>query len=281
MGWWKIDPATGQPLPNEPSLASSPDVVVLNAIPGVDDLPQASYLGDVNGDFASEQAKELIALMGTASLNDAELRELMLLSIAPANWPDALVTRALASVDAFWRDLDTAYDDDWERPANEAERRWTTEYILQAYEYRRNAPPVKQTAAGQVTKKVPPSKFAIGSRVWAWWNAPQDDYYVGTVVEPGWIVRDADGRLQEEVFYIVQFDDGDEMDVPPERIFALELPAGLQVEVRAPGGTRYLPAIVHAVTQAGVIVRGADGQEVTAPFAALRIESRLLPKSIS
>jgi hypothetical protein len=279
MGWWKIDVVTGQSIPDQPSLASSPDVIVLNAIPGTDDSPLASYLGDVSGDFASDLAGQLCTLPTLQPLTESELRELLLLAIAPANWTDELAGQAFDFVEAFWKDLDSVYQDDWERPANEAERRWTAEYVVQGYQRRLSAPPAKPATTSQVAKKIPPIQFPIGSRVWAWWNAPQDDYYVGTVVEPGWIVRDADGRLKEEVFYIVQFDDGDELDVPPERIFALELPIGLQVEVRAPGENRYLPAIVQGVTEAGVIVRAADDREVIAPFAALRIEGRLLPKS--
>lgn len=278
MGWWKIDARMGQPLGFGSQLGTS-EVTLLNAVPGVDDDSTASYLGDVSGDFALDLAGQLLGIIKGQPLSAAELRELMLLSIAPANWPDPLAKEMFAAVDLFWRDLDSAYQDDWSRGANDAEKHWTCEYVIMHLE--RLQPLAMQAAKSPQppkAKKVPPIKFPEGARVWAWWNARQDDYYVGTVLEPGWIVRDADGKLQEEVFYIVQFDDGDEMDVPPERIFALQLPAGLQVEFRAPGENRYLPASVVAATADGVTLRTAEGRETNAPLAALRIEGRLLPQ---
>lgn len=278
MGWWKIDARTGMPLSAGSALSTS-EVTLLNAVPGVDDESAASYLGDVSGDFASDLAKQLLGILKGQPFTAAELRELMLHSIAPAGWSDELTAEMFAAIDLFWRDLDSAYDDDWSRGANDAEKHWTCEYVVEALERLQQQPaPSPTSPKAPVAKKVPPIKFHEGARVWAWWNAPQDDYYVGTVVEPGWIVRDPAGKLMEEVFYIVQFDDGDEMDVPPERIFALALPAGLQVEFRAPGENRYLPASVVAATGDAVTLRTADGREVNSPLAALRIEGRLLPK---
>ena len=279
MGWWKIDARTGQP--HSASQLSTPEVTLLNAVPGVDEGADVSYLGDVSGDFALDMARQLAGIVVGKKLTAAEIRELFLLSIAPADWTEALAGETFQAVDLFWRDVDSAYQDDWSRPANAAEKHWTTEYVVMHWE--RLATPPAQAAAKvkptPATKKIPPVKFPIGTRVWAWWNAPQDDYYVGTVLEPGWIVRDAAGKLQEEVLYIVQFDDGDEMDVPPERIFALELPAGLQVEFRAAGENRYLPAVVMAASGDSVTLRSADGQEHAAGLAMLRIEGRLLPKN--
>src|SRR5689334_1887751 len=62
MGWWKIDARTGQPLSNGSRL-STPEVTLLNAVPGVDDSAEASYLGDVSGDFALEMARQLSGIV--------------------------------------------------------------------------------------------------------------------------------------------------------------------------------------------------------------------------
>ncbi|WP_254507383.1 hypothetical protein [Anatilimnocola floriformis] len=275
MGWWKIDARTGQPLGSGSQL-STPEVTLLNAVPGVDAGTDVSYLGDVSGDFALEMARQLSGIVKGQTLTAAEIRELFLLAIAPATWSDALAGEVFQAVDLFWRDVDSAYDDDWSRPANAAEKHWTTEYVVMHWERLSQSAVAKEKP--KAAAKVPPIKFPIGSRVWAWWNAPQDDYYIGTVLEPGWILRDADGKLQEEVFYIVQFDDGDEMDVPPERLFALALPAGLQVEFRSASENRYLPASVAGASADSVTVRTSDGRDVSVPLSALRIEGRLLPK---
>lgn len=276
MGWWKIDPRTGESLAAG-SILSTSEVTLLNSVPGVDDEAEASYLGDVSGDFALDMARQLSEIVKGQPLSAAEIRELFLLSIAPAQWSDELAGEVFKAVDLFWRDLDSAYEDDWSRPANVAEKHWTSEYVVMHWEELAKSP-APATKAKRAAPKVPPIKFPIGTRVWAWWNAPQDDYYVGTVLEPGWIVRDADGKLKEEVFYIVQFDDGDEMDVPPERLFALTLSAGSQVEFRAPGESRYVPASVVAASGDSVMLRTAEGQEHTVGFAALRIEGRSVPR---
>ena len=64
MGWWKIDPTTGEPLKDGQSKFSTPDRVLLNAVPGVDDDPQGHYLGDAGWDFMSSAVQQLQSLLG-------------------------------------------------------------------------------------------------------------------------------------------------------------------------------------------------------------------------
>jgi hypothetical protein len=135
MGWWKIDPETGMPLKDAPSaLSRSPEFVLLNAVPGVDDEETACYLGDGPWDMASTVPGELQAVTGDAlSLSDEQLRDLFLRRVVPpsvAGSPSEIGAHLLRVVDAFWRDIDGCYEDDWERPARPAEKRWVCEYMV-------------------------------------------------------------------------------------------------------------------------------------------------------
>jgi hypothetical protein len=59
-GWWRIDPKTGKPLEQERSkLSRPPDFVLLNAVPGVDDSADASYLGDGPGDMVADAVRQI------------------------------------------------------------------------------------------------------------------------------------------------------------------------------------------------------------------------------
>ena len=54
MGWYRIDPATGKAAKEGHSkLSRPPEVVLLNAVPGVDDDEAHCYLGDGPWDMAS------------------------------------------------------------------------------------------------------------------------------------------------------------------------------------------------------------------------------------
>ena len=65
MGWWRIDPDTGQPLPEGRSkLSRPPDLVLLNAVPGVDGSEEAHYLGDGPWDMVDDAVREVEALLG-------------------------------------------------------------------------------------------------------------------------------------------------------------------------------------------------------------------------
>lgn len=66
MGWWKIDPETGMPT-KDTSKISKPGSVCLNAIPGIDDDPDAFYNGDTPGDAVTMSAEELRELLGKSA----------------------------------------------------------------------------------------------------------------------------------------------------------------------------------------------------------------------
>jgi hypothetical protein len=134
MGWYKIDPATGKPLNNSPSaLSKPPDFVLLNAVPGVDDEEAATYLGDGPWYMASTVCGELAeALPNLKALSDDQLRDLLLNRKLPPGTADAETgDEVLDIVDAFWDDIDSCYEDDWDRPANAAEKRWVCEYVIE------------------------------------------------------------------------------------------------------------------------------------------------------
>lgn len=133
MGWWRIDPLTGAPLRDSPSRLSRPgDVVLLNAVPGVDDDDGACYLGDGPGDMAFAGARELAGLLGDSRRLDADgVRQLLGTGLLPRAEP-AQRTAIERCVKAFWADIDDCYDFDWGRPARPEERRWIVEYVVAA-----------------------------------------------------------------------------------------------------------------------------------------------------
>lgn len=136
MGWWKIDPETGKPLANARSaLSRPPEMVLLNAVPGVDDEETACYLGDGPWDMASTMPGEIEEVTGDAiRLSDDQLRDLLLRRAVPpamATGQPEIGPRLLQVVDAFWSDIDGCYEDDWERPARAAEKRWVCEYVVE------------------------------------------------------------------------------------------------------------------------------------------------------
>jgi hypothetical protein len=272
MGWWKIDPATGEALQDSASaLSRPPDFVLLNALPGVDDEAGSHYLGDTNYDFAMSLAGELRPLFdGRAAPAPDELRDLLLYGIAPSEWPVPLVEQAFARNDALWADLDSVYQEDWQRAATDAEKRWTAEHVVRSFA-QAVAPPVVSPAIEYGPLQ---SEFALGDRVWAWWNSPQLDYYVGTVVKAGGIAHDATGQIELTVDYVVRFDDGDQAYVPPERVFRLTLPPGLAVEVRAPNENRYFPGTILSVSPQAIAVRMPDGRVIQTGTALLRVPGK-------
>jgi hypothetical protein len=143
MGWWKIDPETGMPAKDARSaLSRPPEFVLLNAVPGVDDDEAACYLGDGPWDLASTVPDEVEAVTGAAlSLSKEQLRDLLLRRAVPpsvaAGRPE-IGARLLQVVDAFWKDIDGIYEDDWGRPARPAEQRWVCEYAVESGTKRSN-----------------------------------------------------------------------------------------------------------------------------------------------
>jgi hypothetical protein len=140
MGWHKINPNTGAPAKDSHSaLSKPPDFVLLNAVPGVDDSEVEGsdtdcYLGDGPWDMASTLPAEVEEVTGEArQLSDEQLRDLLLRRVVPPGvdneWPDMGV-KLLHVVDAFWKDIDSCYEDDWDRPAKPAEKRWICENVI-------------------------------------------------------------------------------------------------------------------------------------------------------
>src|SRR5262245_36192286 len=127
MGWHKIDPKTGAS-PNEAqsALSQPPDFVLLNAVPGVDDNETDCYLGDGPWDMASTVPAEIEAVLGKGQqLSDEEVRALLLNRVVPKGVGSArsdLGKKLLKVVEAFWQDIDSCYQDDWDRGAKPAER---------------------------------------------------------------------------------------------------------------------------------------------------------------
>src|SRR5689334_23137400 len=112
MGWWKIDPKTGEPLKDSHSAVSTPEVAVLNAIPGVDDDEQTCYLGDGPWDMASTLPAELIAATDAVThLTRRQIRDLLLRKVVPASL-NGFRTALFKVIDAFWADIDSCYQDD-------------------------------------------------------------------------------------------------------------------------------------------------------------------------
>src|SRR5262245_17710848 len=126
MGWWPIDPKTGESVPDARSKLSTDDFVLLNAVPGVDDDEAAHYLGDGPLDMTYSGADALKGLLGEGvRLRPEEVRRLLLQRAVPA----ALAGRGsrfaadlLRLVDEVWADIDWCYEEDWGRPARPAER---------------------------------------------------------------------------------------------------------------------------------------------------------------
>lgn len=135
MGWHKIDPKTGAPAKDAHSaLCQPPDFVLLNAVPGVDDHENDCYLGDGPWDMASTMPAEIAAVTGDRlHPSDEQLRDLLLRRIVPpgvGGERSEIGGKLLQVVDAFWKEIDSCYEDDWERPAKPAEKRWICENIL-------------------------------------------------------------------------------------------------------------------------------------------------------
>jgi hypothetical protein len=132
MGWWRIDPETGFPAEGAASaLSRPPDFVLLNAVPGTDDVSGACYLGDGPSDMVSTMPAEVTGILGGPVPWSAEqVRDLFLRGRVPPG-VEAIVARKLrVAVDEFWADIDGCYEDDWDRPAGPAERRWICEELV-------------------------------------------------------------------------------------------------------------------------------------------------------
>ena len=134
MGWYRIDPETGQPLADTYSKASTPDLLWENAFPGVDNDPDAFYFGDGPMDMADGAAKDAEAVLrGRVSPTETDLRALF----ADRQFGDSLrgldaqaVELLLQIVAEFWDNIDWCYEEDWERPARDPERKVALEWAV-------------------------------------------------------------------------------------------------------------------------------------------------------
>jgi hypothetical protein len=131
MGWWRIDPNTGKPAKDAASkLSRPPDFVLLNAVPGADDDTEAHYLGDGPWDMVYSAVTKITNLLKADKPTAAEARALFMerrLQGSLAKLPPESTAKLLRIVEQMWDDVDGCYDDDWERPALPAEKRWVGE----------------------------------------------------------------------------------------------------------------------------------------------------------
>jgi hypothetical protein len=134
MGWYRIDPETGQPLQDHHSaLSRPPDFVLLNAVPGEDDEEVACYFGDGPSDMGFSFTGEVREMLPSgASLSPDEVRGLLLGGKVPARL-GAISGELRQAVKAFWADIDGCYEDDWDRRALETERRWVCESVVERF----------------------------------------------------------------------------------------------------------------------------------------------------
>lgn len=138
MGWWQIDPQTGKPVTGGNSrLSRSPDFVLPNAVPGVDNDEKAHYLGDDPWDFGYSAAKKIEGLLaGMPRPSEDELRQLLLDRMIPQRFgqlkPET-VANLIQAVDELWKNVDWVYEEDWQRPVLPAEKRWVWEYAVRRF----------------------------------------------------------------------------------------------------------------------------------------------------
>jgi hypothetical protein len=135
MGWWRIDPATGKPAEDAPSkLSRPPEFTLLNAVPGVDDDDAAHYLGDAPWNTVFSHVGDIEKLIaGSARPSETEARRLFVGRVLPPSLerlPADTRRTILRVIEEMWADVDGCYDDDWERPATPAEKRWVGEYAV-------------------------------------------------------------------------------------------------------------------------------------------------------
>jgi hypothetical protein len=140
MGWWPIDPETGECVKDARSkLSRPPEFVLVNAVPGVDDSEATHYLGDGALDMAYSTSCEIQELLAstqppTQLPPKVEAMKLLMDRVLPPSLTGLKVEtadRLLQMVDELWVDVDDCYQFDWDRAARPAERKWVCEYAVQ------------------------------------------------------------------------------------------------------------------------------------------------------
>ena len=131
MGWWPIDPQTGQYVEGKASsLSKPPEFVLLNAVPGADDEEGANYLGDGPSDMVSTLPKELADITDCSGWSADDIRRLFLQDKSPPQVAPEVADQLREVVAAFWKDINWCYEEDWERGATAAEKYWICEEIV-------------------------------------------------------------------------------------------------------------------------------------------------------
>lgn len=131
MGWYKIDPETG--LADEKGaskLSEAPDLLLLNAIPHVDNEEGAHYLGDGPADMASTLPSEIAEAADAASWSPEEIRQLIGQGRVPKGVSAEAALQLAEIVRAFWQDIDGCYEEDWDRGVLPGERKWICEHAV-------------------------------------------------------------------------------------------------------------------------------------------------------
>lgn len=100
-------------------------------MPGVDSGEGSHYLGDGPWDMVYSTVGEIKALITSMQQpSEEEVRKLFLDRVIPQAFVELKPEAAeslLRAVDDLWKDIDWCYEEDWERPARPAERRWICE----------------------------------------------------------------------------------------------------------------------------------------------------------
>jgi hypothetical protein len=109
MGWWRIDPETGMPVP---SGGENPEDA------------GACYAGDTPCDAVSYSVDDLQEVLGEdEEFSPEEAASLVFDRVVP-DWVDpAKAADVLRVVDEMWAEVDGCYEEDWGRKARPPERR--------------------------------------------------------------------------------------------------------------------------------------------------------------
>ena len=117
--WWRIDPASG---------------AHIGEVDAGDD-GSGCYLGDAPLADAGMAGTNIDATFGSSKhFTDEEARRLLSGRVVPASVRphDEAATELLQSVDGLWTLVNESYNQRWNRPANEVERRFIAAYALSA-----------------------------------------------------------------------------------------------------------------------------------------------------
>lgn len=125
MGWWAIDPATGQPWdPTEPSIDSQ-----------LDEDGQEYLLGDPPWDYAEDAVDQIVeAYPEITQLSTKQLR--LAFARSKARRHESSISSVIRdtfddTLNEMWQDIDEAYHEAVSRPTKPEERRWIIEHMIE------------------------------------------------------------------------------------------------------------------------------------------------------